>query len=276
MYRRIMVMSKATVAVAVLLWPLGLSAFAQQVTIAAPFNGVNDNFQEGIGVGWNFGINTPPPFGFNNDGGPSAVVGLGPNGLPMQGIQFGFGGPAGGLAPAVGGNGQVNGGQLGWQVNGNGFSGGINIFAGQGNTRSLVSETPFVTSLNGYPAFFSATSQRPFVTGLIPVVNGYGAGFTGPTVIYPSLNIPWPGPQGYGPPPISPLQERIARFKAEQDAGIAAPRDAPGELVLKRPADQPTNEAADSTAPKLGTSGSSAERAAPSLEEIRRRKANGG
>ena len=49
------------------------------------------------------------------------------------------------------------------------------IQAAQGDTRSNVLQAPKVTLFNGQQAFVSDTSQRPFVTSVIPVVGDFAA-----------------------------------------------------------------------------------------------------
>jgi enhancing lycopene biosynthesis protein 2 len=52
--------------------------------------------------------------------------------------------------------------------NGGGFN--LNIFASKGSSRSLNSVTPSVVTQNGVPGTIFSGTQRPFVTGFIPVV----------------------------------------------------------------------------------------------------------
>ncbi len=224
---------------------------AQQVTIGAPMTNVSNNFQENIGVGFGFTIPTGNPAA-----GARGVVGLGPNG-PQQGINFGFGGPAN--VPF--GQGNPNPAQLGWQVNGgNGGRAGFNIFADQGSSTTLTSQTPMLTVMNGQQGYFASTVQRPFVTGLIPVVNDFGAGFA-PTVVYPNISIPWPSPADYSSGGTTVVNERWARLQANETARAA--RTTPPPPVPER-----------AVAPLAHASGSSsAERGAPSLAEIRRAQA---
>src|SRR5687768_8483149 len=64
----------------------------------------------------------------------------------------------------------------------------IGIVAEQGSSRSLNSQAVSLTTLNGAPGFISATTQRPFVTGLIPVVGDYGGAYApvfGPLTLVP-------------------------------------------------------------------------------------------
>lgn len=226
------------------------TASAQQVTIGAPMTNVGTNFRENIGVGWGFNIPTGNPAA-----GARGVVGLGPNG-PQQGINFGFGGPAN--APAPFGLGNANPAQLGWQGQGpNGGRLGFNLFADQGSSTTLSSQTPMLTVMNGQQGYFASTVQRPFVTGLIPVVNDFGAGFA-PTVVYPSMSIPWPNPND-GNRGASVVNERWARIQANE-AARSARVDPP----------VPAAPVAAALPAARGSGRSSAERGAPSLAEIRR------
>jgi hypothetical protein len=156
---------------------LGVPALttAQQVNVQTPFNGVGHSLYEQIGVNWGVRGNG----WFFNFGGPPPVPPFGGYDPGAQ-ANFGFGGP-------------------------NGF---LNITAGQGSDRSIVSSSPSVTVMNGGTGYFSDTIQRPFVTGLIPVV-GSAPGLPGTGVPGPIL----------GP---SVLQERLSRLQAE-GAAAAAP-----------------------------------------------------
>jgi len=229
------------------------SALAQQVTIGAPMTNVGTSFHENIGFGWNATIPTG-----NFAAGARGVVGLGPNG-PQQGINFGFGGPAN--APPPFGLGNQNPPQIGWQVQGpNGGRLGFNLFADQGASTTLSSQTPMLTVMNGQQGYFASTVQRPFVTGLIPVVNDFGAGFA-PTVVYPSISIPWPTPNQSNNG-SSVVNERWSRIMANEAARSRIdPPTAPRQETAPPVA----------VAPVARASGrSSAERGAPSLAEIRR------
>lgn len=139
-------------------------ASAQQVNVETPFNSVGHSYYEQIGVRWGLRGNG----WFFNFGGPvnPPFGGFDPN----AGANFGFGGP-------------------------NGF---LNITAGQGSTTNFSSASPSVTVMNGHTGFFSDTVQRPFVTGLVPVVGE----------IRPPLMMP--------PPSGSTLlEERLHRLRTE-------------------------------------------------------------
>jgi len=49
------------------------------------------------------------------------------------------------------------------------------IQAAQGNTRGNIMQAPKVTLFNGQNAYVSDTTQRPFVTSVVPVVGDFAA-----------------------------------------------------------------------------------------------------
>lgn len=157
-----------------------------QVNVATPFPTIGHSYYEHIGVRW--GLSGPGWFA--NFGGPG----------PLPGPAFG------GFDP----NAQAN---FGFGFRGSGVSGFLDVTAGQGSNTYNVSSTPSVTIMNGGMGFFSDTVQRPFVTGLIPVVGSApGAGL------------------GLGPGPIlgpSVLEERLQRLQVEGGAGPAPHEPAP-------------------------------------------------
>lgn len=167
-------------------WLLASDAFAQQANIETPFHGASHSFHEQIGVRWGLRGNG----WFFNFGGPAPAPAFG--GFdPNAGANFGFGGP-------------------------NGFFG---ITAGQGSDSSLVSSSPSVTVMNGGMGYFSDTVQRPFVTGLVPVV--------GSPIGVPSLVPDFGAPQ-------SVLQERLQRLQTE--GGQPATDPAPPPAASSGPA----------------------------------------
>jgi hypothetical protein len=212
-------------------------ALAQYSTVATPFVTVNDSFFENMGVG----------FGFN---------------IPGWGLPFtqggGVGSPFGGGGGGMGGGG--GGGFFGFGMAGGGLNTFGNIGMSQGSSRSMVMETPMVTIPNGGQGTIIDAVQRPFVTGLIPVVGGGVA-----PVIMGGYG---PGP-GFGrpiSPPVSPLFERIQRLNAQG----ALQRRANGQAPQRAP--QQNNDRL-----ALGGSGgdaanSTAEKGDLSVAEIRRRQ----
>ncbi len=155
-------------------------ALGQYSKLAAPFGVGGDSFYENIGIGWGF---NGPNFSFNNGGAAPPPFG---GHAPGADGSFGFGG---------GGN------NLGFH---------FNMTAGQGSSRTFTSQTPMIVVPNGSPGFLFDGRQRPFVTGVIPVV-GAGAALTPPT---PAPHV------------VSPLAERLSRLRAEQALQAASASDA--------------------------------------------------
>ncbi len=169
-------------------------ARGQYSKVAAPFGTAGDSFYENIGVGWGF---RGPNFSFNS---------VGPAPPP-------FGGHIPGADASFGVSGR-----------GNGFGFNFNVTAGQGSSRTFTSQTPTLVVPNGVPGFLFDGQQRPFVTGLIPVV---GAGALTPPASTPHV--------------VSPLAERLARLQAEQALQATAARasknqDTPAEPSQTTPA----------------------------------------
>jgi hypothetical protein len=175
---------RGAVAVAAMGVSLALSTpvRAQQANIETPFRSAGHGFYEQIGIRWGLRGNG----WFFNSGGLAPVPFGG--GDPNAAANFGFSGPGG-------------------------F---FNITAGQGSDRSLVSSSPSVTVMNGGQGYFSDTTQRPFVTGLVPVV---GSPIYAPPVVPPFA------------PPQSPLHEKLERLQAEGSlsAGVEASEADKGE-----------------------------------------------
>jgi len=228
----------------VALVPLG--AFGQQATIATPFHSLNDSFFEHIGTNWSFNWgNLSVRFGAPNIGAP----------------QFGGYDPSAGL-------------RTGWYSRGPDWDFGINLWAAQGSRRSLVSQVPSVTLMNGQTGIFSDTSQSPFVIGFIPVVGGFPAyGVLTPRMLPPPsmpiyqdlpgglmavpdaapMGVPQqiramqqqvdarrgPGPHALPAPPAAVAPMESARAQAHQRRPAAAPQQplaAPeGEVPRMRP-----------------------------------------
>lgn len=161
-------------------------ASAQMVTTGTPFNRVSDSFHENIGTSWSLqGKNWSMSFGGNN-----ALPGQAPFGNP--------GGAGGGIQGGVG-------------FGGNGFTGNIWGRMEQGSSRSLVSQTPSVTTFNGVPGMMSDTQQTPFVISNTPVVGSW----TG----MPGLMDPTGGSLTSGltrPVGNSPVSQALSRVRAAE------------------------------------------------------------
>jgi hypothetical protein len=134
----------------------------------------------------------------------------------------------------------------------------------QGSTRSLTTTSASVTTMNGAPGFISATTQRPFVLGLIPVVGDYGgaaAPIYGPAPLLPQYS---PGP--------SVVRQRIAQMRHE---GISFNPSASSarRSTTTLEADRKQALKADSFEGRLASARqSSAGHAAQSIAAIRRRQ----
>jgi hypothetical protein len=137
----------------------------------------------------------------------------------------------------------------------------IGIVAEQGSSRSLNSQAVSLTTLNGTPGFISATTQRPFVTGWIPVVGGYGGAYApiyGPAPLLPQYR---PGP--------SVIQRRIAQLRQQGLSPFSSRslrRESADSATVAKPA---TN---DFAARLTNARNSSAGRPSESIVEIRRRQ----
>jgi general secretion pathway protein D len=153
-----------------------------QVTIEVRFINLNDNFFERIGVDFDFNIDdnfTGPFVPISSDSGRSAVIGLDPvvpltptANLDLQFRQGSFNAtvpniPGVGFDPAAAGT-------FGFAILSD-IEAFFLIQAAQGDTRSNILQAPKVTLFNGQQAFISDTSQRPFVTSIIPVVGDFAA-----------------------------------------------------------------------------------------------------
>jgi hypothetical protein len=231
------------------------TASAQQVTVGSPFINVGDSFFESIGLGFSLGF---PGNGFTGGGvssdiGPSRIVGFNPFPVAWPG-----GGGFGAFDPGAGAS-------FGWGFRGDGFRGGFNLAAAQGSSRNLSATAGSLTVTNGVPGFFAATTQRPFVTGLIPVVGDYGGGIA--PAFGPAALMPMPTSR------TSVVRERIGRLKAGERpapirsaiAGGAAGDHEAGEAV--------SNDANGFHTRLRSAQGSSAGRSDLSVAEIRRQRA---
>ena len=171
------------------------AAWPPQTTMGSGFQNGGNSFFENVGVG--FGFSIPAPGGninFTNVGGVATPLGLGNN---AGGASFGN---------AV------------RTPLGTAFFG---LSAAQGADSSMVSQSGSVTVINGGTGFISDTSQRPFVTSVIPVVGDNDAGpGDGVEVVSSPLS-------GFSSNP-SVLGERVGRLKSGDKGG---PRGEPRVAV---------------------------------------------
>ncbi len=165
-----------------------------QVTIEVRFITLSDSFFERIGVDFDFNIDdnsgrfpglqnllpgqiltgTPPDVIEPDDNNSSFAVGINQQGftpnLDFQFRQNGFGS----ATPTFGGFDPNAAATFGFAILSD-----IEVFlllnAVQGDDRTNVLQAPKVTLFNGQQAFVSDTSQRPFVTSVVPVVGDFAA-----------------------------------------------------------------------------------------------------
>jgi hypothetical protein len=155
-------------------------AAAQYSAISSPFNTAGSSYYENIGVNWGYrGRN----FFFNNGGGTLPPFG---GHDPGADAHFGFAG--------------------------RGFF--FNLTAGQGSSTTVGSQSATIVVPNGVPGYLFDGRQRPFVTGVIPVV---GAGWA----------MAEEAPPRYL---LRPLDEKLARLRAEPAPAPAAGRGAANEI----------------------------------------------
>lgn len=208
-----------------------------QVQVTAPFHSLNDSYYERIGLDFDFSF---------KPGGN--VIGLDPFGNPTPDGRVHFNqGSFNSALPQFGGHDPSTDATFGFGIFGSKFSPKFNFALGQGSNRSHVMQAPTVVMHDGQTGFVSDTSQRPFVTSVIPIV---GAGLP---MMQPS-------------PPISPVKQALARMEAEKrldrQRQQRAEREAPREQIRVDPFGDPVMPAKDDGALLLGK-----DRAAPASDD---------
>jgi general secretion pathway protein D len=145
-----------------------------QVTIEVRMITLTDNFFERIGIDFDFEIddNVDPSL-IQDDGGPSSMFGLNSQGPTVDlDLVFDQNDAFASAIPQFGAYDAGTAAQFGFAILSD-----IEVFflleAAQGDTRSNVLTAPKVTLFNGQTASVSDLSQRPFVTGLTPVVGDF-------------------------------------------------------------------------------------------------------
>jgi len=242
-----------------------VDAPAQQTTISTPMHSVSDSFFETMGASWSMRF----PNGFASIGDPS-----------LASPQFGNFNPGAGMGSGVGFAGPNGSGGVGW-------------WGRQGYSQSFVSQTPSVTTMNGYPGYFADTTVSPFVISNIPVVGGF------PTTPYNPFAHVMPYSMGAPTPALTqqgPRNHRVQAFRGQlADRSTARQKDdLPAPPAVDRPevrvaqpqapvAKKPNRDDLDligdavAAAPPAGklvpsavSQRSSAGRAVPSVAEARR------
>jgi hypothetical protein len=233
---------------------------AQYTKLSTPLNRASDSFFERMNVGFGADIHGA---GFirRGDAGPSGTIGLDPTGAPTGNTRLPFNNGTRNVVPQFGGYNAAGGANFGFGMLGSNLNTFTNLGFSQGSSRSFTNTTPTVVIPNGGQGTISDTIQRPFVTGVIPVVGGAYA---------PVIVNGYPPGYGYGwgrpvSPPVSPLFERIQQL----NANAAARRQARGQAAAgARLADEPVALGGGDAG-----AGSTAEHGDLSVAEIRRRQA---
>jgi len=148
-----------------------------QVTIEVRFITLSDSFFERIGVDFDFNIDTNVTLAqataAAGPGGSSVTIGNSANGLNATDLVFNQG-SFGAVVPSFGGFNPASAATFGFAILSD-IEAFFVITAAQGDTRSNIMQAPKVTLFNGQQAFVSDTTQRPFVTSVIPVVGDFAA-----------------------------------------------------------------------------------------------------
>ncbi|MFP6575210.1 MAG: hypothetical protein VB912_08670 [Pirellulaceae bacterium] len=147
-----------------------------QITIEVRFITLNDNFFERIGIDFDFEIDDNVNVDdIGDDRGPSVLFGLDQQGPTVDlDLVFNQGDAYNAAMPMFGGFDAGSAANFGFALLSD-----IEVFfllqVAQGDTRSNVLTAPKVTLFDGQQASVSDTSQRPFVTGVQPVVGDFAA-----------------------------------------------------------------------------------------------------
>ncbi len=165
-----------------------------QVTIEVRFITLSDRFFERIGVDFDFAISDKSglnrnaaqltfPESYYDGSGPSATIGISSTGAPTSTLDLALttgSGPGGGgflsTTPQFGSYDANTATNFGFAILSD-IEAWFILQAAQGDDRTNVLQAPKVTLFNGQQAFVSDTSQRPFVTSVIPVVGDFAAAY---------------------------------------------------------------------------------------------------
>lgn len=223
------------------------SSSAQYIKLDTPYNNATESYYENIGVDFGFRFN-----GSNNNG--RGIVGLNPDGSFTRdgSIRFTQNG-AGSAVPPFGGYDPSSDATFGYGHYGGGGGYNLGLRLGQGNTRTMTNTTPSIVVPNGVGGSISDQIQRPFVTGITPVVGTFPRNFS---MVPRTVSV-------------SPLAIKMQQLQQELDAGRAS-RTANGGFVLHGDgSSEETTQRATSSAPAAESSATSG---ALSVAELKRRR----
>lgn len=231
-----------------------------QVIMSTPFQTLNDNYFERIGVDFGFSINDNTRFNEGNpppeDFAPSTIIGQIGNGVLASNGDIDFRqGSFGASVPPFGGfdaGAQTTVGLSRLGKNANFF---LTLGLSQGSSRTNVTQTPMALVQDGQTALVSDTTQRPFVTSVVPVVGGFR----------PPLPMMMPRR-----PTVSPLRQAIAQYMQQKAKSKGKPTTTKEPELRPVPIADLPQEA--KIAWKLASSAnSSAGRGDESVKDIQRR-----
>ena len=146
-----------------------------QVTIEVRFITLRDDFFEQMGIDFDFDMDDNVLQLPQEDSGNSVTIGLDANGMPTADLDISFNqGSFAASQPAFGGFDASSAASIGFAILSD-IEAFFVLQAAQGDQRTNVLQAPKVTLFNGQMASVNDTSQRPFVTSLIPVVGDFAA-----------------------------------------------------------------------------------------------------
>ena len=151
-----------------------------QVTIEVRYITLNDDFFERIGVDFDFDILdntglTPAEVANRTDSNPSLTIGIGPDGQPTTDLDVSFSqGSFNSAVAGFGGFDAATAARFGFAILSD-IEAFFLVEASHGDSRTNVMQAPKVTLFNGQTAMVMDISQRPFVTGVVPVVGDFAA-----------------------------------------------------------------------------------------------------
>ena len=216
--------------------------FGPQVTMTVPSHNISDSFYERIGVDFDFDIGD---FKFRQGSFDAAIPQVGGFTGDRAGANFGF-------STSKGKN-----------------RARLRFALGQGSNRTHSMEAPVLTVSNGRQGFVTNTTQIPFVTNVVPIVNNW----RGPIAAVP---VNFAAQPGFGQQPITSVTPYYGNATAGLEsrlraAALAASREDDDDQLRydqKRPA-KSAIQVEQHTRQLDAARGSSAGQPAPSVAAIR-------
>ncbi|MEM9364776.1 MAG: hypothetical protein AAGD07_02195 [Planctomycetota bacterium] len=143
-----------------------------QITIEVRFITLSDSFFEQIGVDLDLQFDDDVTSLPAEDGGGEVTIGIDAQGLPTADLDIRFDNNSFGVSPPFGGFDAGAASSLGFAILSD-IEAFFFLQAAQGDNRTNIMQAPKVTLFDGQFAFITDTTQRPFVTSIIPVVGDF-------------------------------------------------------------------------------------------------------